>query len=79
MNNQLSIIISSLYFFHIESVGERNKKNVVVVGRFGVKDRNLERQMVDFAKRMEMVVVNTFPKKGGAPGDLREWRQKHIM
>ena len=32
-----------------------------VMGRFGVKDRNLEgKAVVDLAKRMEMAVVNTF-------------------
>ncbi|KAK2846462.1 hypothetical protein Q5P01_009461 [Channa striata] len=34
------------------------------MGRFGVKDRNPEGQMVvDFAKRMEMAVVNTYFQK----------------
>ena len=35
-----------------------------VMGRYGVKERNVERQMVvDFAKRMEMAVVNMYFKK----------------
>ena len=34
------------------------------MGRFGIQDRNTEGQMVvDFAKRMEMAVVNTFFQK----------------
>ena len=34
------------------------------MGRFGVKDRNLEGQaVVEFAKRMETAVVNTFFQK----------------
>ncbi|KAK3509650.1 hypothetical protein QTP70_008354 [Hemibagrus guttatus] len=36
-----------------------------VMGKFGVKERNLEGQMVvDFAKRMDMAVVNTYFQKG---------------
>ncbi|KAK3566969.1 hypothetical protein QTP86_007812 [Hemibagrus guttatus] len=35
-----------------------------VMGKFGVKERNLEGQMVvDFAKRMDMVVLNTYFQK----------------
>ncbi|KAK3574787.1 hypothetical protein QTP86_018314 [Hemibagrus guttatus] len=35
-----------------------------VMGRFGVRERNLEGQMVvDFAKRMDMAVVNTYFQK----------------
>ncbi|KAK3556322.1 hypothetical protein QTP70_007121 [Hemibagrus guttatus] len=35
-----------------------------VMGKFGVKERNLEGQMVvDFAKRMDMDVVNTYFQK----------------
>ena len=45
-------------------VGEGNKGDEEVMGKFGVKDRNLEGQMVvDFAKRMEMAVVNTYFQK----------------
>ena len=34
------------------------------MGRFGIQDRNAEGQMVvDFAKRMEMAVVNIFFQK----------------
>ena len=36
--------------------------------RFGIQDKNAEGQMVDFAKRMEIVVVNIFFQK----------RQEHI-
>lgn len=33
-------------------------------GRYGVKERNVDEQsVVDFAKRMEMAVVNTYFKK----------------
>ncbi|MDM5112198.1 hypothetical protein, partial [Aeromonas caviae] len=35
-----------------------------MLGRYGVKERNAKVQMVvDFAKRMEMAVVNTYFKK----------------
>lgn len=35
-----------------------------VMGKFGVQDRDAEGQMVeDFAKRLEMVVVNSFFQK----------------
>ncbi|KAK2879894.1 hypothetical protein Q8A73_023706 [Channa argus] len=45
-------------------VGEGNRGDETVMGRFGVQDRNAEGQMVvDFAKRMEMAVVNTFFQK----------------
>ena len=45
-------------------VGEDNRDDEEVMGSFGVQDRNAEGQMVkDFAKRMEMPVVNTFFQK----------------
>ncbi|KAK3526798.1 hypothetical protein QTP70_033559 [Hemibagrus guttatus] len=41
-------------------VGEGNTGDEEVMGKFGVKEKNLEGQMVvDFAKRMDMGVVNT--------------------
>ncbi|XP_051806753.1 uncharacterized protein LOC127534762 [Acanthochromis polyacanthus] len=45
-------------------VGAGNRDDEEVVGRFGIQERNAEGQMVvDFAKRMEMAVVNTFFQK----------------
>ncbi|KAK3556613.1 hypothetical protein QTP70_010810 [Hemibagrus guttatus] len=45
-------------------VGEGNTGDEEVMSKFGVKERNLEGQMVvDFAKRMDMAVVNTYFQK----------------
>ncbi|KAK3519746.1 hypothetical protein QTP70_003915 [Hemibagrus guttatus] len=45
-------------------VGEGNTGDEEVMGKFGVKEKNLEGQMVlDFAKTMDMAVVNTYFQK----------------
>ncbi|KAK3554833.1 hypothetical protein QTP86_000492 [Hemibagrus guttatus] len=45
-------------------VGEGNTGDEEVMGKFGVKEKNLEGQMVvDFAKRMDMAVVNIYFQK----------------
>ncbi|KAK3560589.1 hypothetical protein QTP86_010925 [Hemibagrus guttatus] len=48
------------WFGHVQ----RRESDEEVMGKFGVKERNLEGQMVvDFAKRMDMAVVNTYFQK----------------
>ncbi|KAK3526520.1 hypothetical protein QTP70_030681 [Hemibagrus guttatus] len=45
-------------------VGEGNTGDEEVMGKFGVKERKLEGQMVvDFAKKMDMAVVNNYFQK----------------
>ncbi|KAF7655126.1 hypothetical protein LDENG_00060570, partial [Lucifuga dentata] len=45
-------------------VGAGNRGDEEVMGKFGIQDRNAEGQMVvDFAKRTEMAVTNTFFQK----------------
>lgn len=45
-------------------IGKGNRGDEDVVGKFGVKDRNLEEQIeVGFAKRMDIAVVNTYFQK----------------
>ncbi|KAK3564149.1 hypothetical protein QTP86_009031 [Hemibagrus guttatus] len=55
------VVIGAYFNGH---VGEGNTGDEEVMGKFGVKERNLEGQMVvDFAKRMDMGVVNTYFQK----------------
>ena len=50
-------------------VGEGSRGDEEMIGRFGVKGRNLDGRMVmDFVKGTEMTEVNTFFKKGKSTG-----------
>ena len=45
-------------------VGEGNTGDERVMGKYGVREKNEEGQrIVDFAKRMDMAVLNTYFKK----------------
>ncbi|KAK3531248.1 hypothetical protein QTP70_015219, partial [Hemibagrus guttatus] len=55
------VVIGADFNGHVD---EGNTGDEEVMGKFGVKERNLEGQMVvDFAKRMDMAVVNTYFQK----------------
>ncbi|KAK3506329.1 hypothetical protein QTP70_005304 [Hemibagrus guttatus] len=55
------VVIGADFNGHVD---EGNTGDEEVMGKFGVKERNLEGQMVvDFAKRMHMAVVNTYLQK----------------
>ncbi|KAK3564031.1 hypothetical protein QTP86_006945 [Hemibagrus guttatus] len=55
------VVIGADFNGHVD---EGNTGDEEVMGKFGVKERNLEGQMVvDFAKRMDMGVVNTYFQK----------------
>ncbi|KAK3508105.1 hypothetical protein QTP70_014276 [Hemibagrus guttatus] len=69
------VVIGAAFNGH---VGEGNTGDEEVMGKLGVKERNLEGQMVvDFAKRMDMGVVNTyFQKREEHRVEVGEHRQK---
>ncbi|KAK3539601.1 hypothetical protein QTP70_010244 [Hemibagrus guttatus] len=55
------VVIGTDFNGHVD---EGNRGDEEVMAKFGVKERNLEGQMVvDFAKRMDMAVVNTYFQK----------------
>ncbi|KAK3555878.1 hypothetical protein QTP86_029812 [Hemibagrus guttatus] len=55
------VVIGADFNGHVD---EGNRGDEEVMGKFGVKERNLEGQMVvDFAKRMDTAVVNTYFQK----------------
>ncbi|KAI5611134.1 hypothetical protein C0J50_4922, partial [Silurus asotus] len=54
-------------------VGEGNRGDEVMMGRYGFKEKNVEgRIVVDFAKRMKMAVVNTYFKKKEEHREMRQ-------
>ena len=47
-----------------ELVGKGDKGDEEVIGKYGIKDQNLEGQKIlDFAKRMKLAVTNTYFQK----------------
>ena len=67
--NEEREVIGAVFNGH---VGEGNRGNENIMGRYGDKARNAEGQMVvDFVTRMEMAVLDTyFKQEGGSQGDI---------
>ena len=59
-------------------LGEGNIEDEEIMGRYGAGTRNKEgRMVVDFGKRMDLAIVNTYFKKDEHRVTYKKWRKKY--